>query len=150
MYRLLIYHSSTQRTALQVFSLAVPQCSSRRRDGNTTTATYRNAAAADYERTFNGSLSRSKMASTLFTLLYVSMNNLLKSISHLYHMQSQEPLDQTYNCIHFYVFSKLYSKCGHYEQWTLYLYKFEEKVNNYSVLNLTSFWSTLTLPPVRV
>ena len=32
-------------------SFAVPQCSSRRRDGNTTSATYRNADAVDYERT---------------------------------------------------------------------------------------------------
>ncbi len=53
MYRLLIYRSSTQHTAPQVHFLAVPQCSSRRRDGNTTTATYRNAAAVDYERSLS-------------------------------------------------------------------------------------------------
>ena len=52
MHRLLIYRGSTQRTAPEVHSLAVAQCSSRRRDGNTTTATYRNAAAVDYERTW--------------------------------------------------------------------------------------------------
>ncbi len=52
MYQLLIYRSSTQRTAPQVHLFAVPQCSSRRRDGNTTTATYCNAAAVDYERNF--------------------------------------------------------------------------------------------------
>ncbi len=40
----------------QVHFLAVPHCSSRRRDGNTTTATYRNAAAVDYECTFSGSI----------------------------------------------------------------------------------------------
>ncbi len=56
MYRLLIYRSSTQRTAPQVHFLAVPQCSSRRRDGNTTTATYRNAAAVDYERVLSSPL----------------------------------------------------------------------------------------------
>ncbi len=39
MYRLLIYRSSSQRTALQIHFLAVPQCNSRCRDGNTTTAT---------------------------------------------------------------------------------------------------------------
>ncbi len=39
-HRLLIYHSSTQHSAPQVQFLAVLQCSSRRRDGNTTTATY--------------------------------------------------------------------------------------------------------------
>ncbi len=44
MYRLLIY-----RSALQVHFLAVPQCSSQRRDGNAATATYRNAAAVHYE-----------------------------------------------------------------------------------------------------
>ncbi len=55
MYRLpvLIYRSSAQLTALEVHFLAVPQCSSRHRDGNTTTATYRNADAEDYERTLN-------------------------------------------------------------------------------------------------
>ena len=47
-----IYRSSTQRTAHQVHFLAVPQCSSRRRDWNTATATYPNAAAVDYERSF--------------------------------------------------------------------------------------------------
>ncbi len=52
MYRLLIYRSSMQRTAPQVHFLAVLQCSSRCRDGNTTTATYRNAAAVHYECTF--------------------------------------------------------------------------------------------------
>ncbi len=52
MHRLLIYRGSTQRTAPEVHFLAVAQCSSRRRDGNTTTAAYRNAAAVDYERTF--------------------------------------------------------------------------------------------------
>ncbi len=52
-YRLHIYRSSTQRNAPQVHFLAVPQCSSRRRDGNTTTATYRNAVAVDYERTLS-------------------------------------------------------------------------------------------------
>ncbi len=31
---------------------SIQQCSSQRRDGNTTTATYRNAAAVDYERSF--------------------------------------------------------------------------------------------------
>ncbi len=55
MDRLLIYRSSTQRTSPQVHFLAVPQCSSRHRDGNTTTATYRNAAAVDYERSFTPS-----------------------------------------------------------------------------------------------
>ncbi len=50
MYRLHIYHSSTQRTAPQVHFLAVPQCSSRRIDGNTTAATYHNTVAVDYER----------------------------------------------------------------------------------------------------
>ena len=40
MYRLLIYHSATQRTALKFTSLQYR------------TATYRNAAAVDYERTF--------------------------------------------------------------------------------------------------
>ena len=44
--------SSTQRTAPQVHFLEVPQCCSRHRDGNTTTATYRNAASVDYERSF--------------------------------------------------------------------------------------------------
>ena len=38
MYWLLMYHSSMQQTALQVHFLAVPQCSSLCRDGNTTTA----------------------------------------------------------------------------------------------------------------
>ena len=52
MYRLLIYRSSTQRTASHVHFRAVPQCSSRCRDGSTTTATYRNADAVDYERSF--------------------------------------------------------------------------------------------------
>ncbi len=52
MYRSHIYRSSTQSTALQVHFLAVLQCSSRRRDRNTTTATCRNAAAVDYERIF--------------------------------------------------------------------------------------------------
>ncbi len=52
MYQLLIYLSSTQHTAPQVHFLAVPQCSSWRRDGNTTTATYCNAAAVDYECSF--------------------------------------------------------------------------------------------------
>ena len=51
MYRLLIYRSSTQCTAPQGYFLAVSQCSSQRRDGNTTTATHRNADAVDYERT---------------------------------------------------------------------------------------------------
>ncbi len=49
MYRLLIYCSSTQHTAPQI---AVPHCSSQCRDGNTTTATYRNTAAVDNERIF--------------------------------------------------------------------------------------------------
>ncbi len=53
MYQLLIYSSSTQHTTPQVHFLAVPQCSSRRRDWSTTTATYRTAAAVDYERTFS-------------------------------------------------------------------------------------------------
>ena len=52
MYQLLIYRSSTQSTAPQVHFLAVPQCSSRHRDENMTTATYRNTAAVDYERSF--------------------------------------------------------------------------------------------------
>ncbi len=51
MYPLHIYHSSMQHTELKVHSLAVPQCSSRCRDGNMTTAIYRNADAVDYERT---------------------------------------------------------------------------------------------------
>ncbi len=51
MYRLHIYRRSMQRTAPQVNFLAVRQCSSRRRDGNTTTATYyRSADALDYEQ----------------------------------------------------------------------------------------------------
>ncbi len=53
MYRLLTYHSSTQRTAPQVQYLAVSQCSSRHRDGNATTETYLNAAAVDYERSLS-------------------------------------------------------------------------------------------------
>ncbi len=40
-----------QHTAPQVHFLAVPQCSSQRRDGNMTTATYHNAD--DYEHTFS-------------------------------------------------------------------------------------------------
>ncbi len=40
-----------QHTELKVHSLAVPQCSSRCRDGNMTTAIYRNTDAVDYERT---------------------------------------------------------------------------------------------------
>ncbi len=48
-----IYRSSTQRTAPQGHFLVVPQCSSRRRDGITITATSRNADAVDYERTYN-------------------------------------------------------------------------------------------------
>ncbi len=52
MYRLLIYRSSMQRTAPQGHFLAVPQCSIRRRDGNSTTATHRNATAVDYERSY--------------------------------------------------------------------------------------------------
>ncbi len=55
MYRLHIYRNSTQHTIPHVHFLAVPQCSSQRRDGNTTTATYRNADAVDYERTFSHS-----------------------------------------------------------------------------------------------
>ena len=51
MYRLLIYRSSTQWTSPQLHFLAVPQCSSRHRDGNTTAATYCNAAAVDYKST---------------------------------------------------------------------------------------------------
>ncbi len=51
-YRLLIYRSLTQCTAphLKFTSLQYRECSSRRGDGNTATATYRNAAAMDYER----------------------------------------------------------------------------------------------------
>ena len=41
-----------QRTASQVHFLAVPECSSWHRDGNTIAATYRNADAVDYERNF--------------------------------------------------------------------------------------------------
>ncbi len=52
MYRLLIYCSSMQRTAPQFHFLAVPQCSSRHRDGNATSTTYRNTAAVDYEHSF--------------------------------------------------------------------------------------------------
>ena len=52
MYRLHIYCSSMQRIVPQVHFLAVMQCSSRCRDGNTTTATYHNAAAVDYECSF--------------------------------------------------------------------------------------------------
>ncbi len=58
MYRLLIYRSSMQRTAHQGHFLAVPQCSSRCRDGNTTTASYRNAAAMNYEHNFTLYLSQ--------------------------------------------------------------------------------------------
>ena len=49
-YRSFIYHSSTERTALQVKMNAVPQCSSWSRDGNMSTATYRNAEAVEYEQ----------------------------------------------------------------------------------------------------
>ncbi len=49
MYILLIYRSSTQRTAPEVHFLAVTQFSSQCRDRNMTTATYRNADAVDYE-----------------------------------------------------------------------------------------------------
>ena len=52
MYRLLIYRSPTLRPAAQVHFPGVPQCSSRCRDGNTTTVTNRNTDAVDYERTF--------------------------------------------------------------------------------------------------
>ncbi len=45
MYRLFIYHRSTQRTSPQLHFLEVLQCISRCRDGNATTETYRNAAA---------------------------------------------------------------------------------------------------------
>ncbi len=45
MYQLLIYCSSTQSTAPQAHFLEVVQCSSQCRDGNTTTATNRNADA---------------------------------------------------------------------------------------------------------
>ena len=47
---LLIYCRSTQGTAPQVHFPAVLQCSSWCRDGNQTTATYRNADAVKYER----------------------------------------------------------------------------------------------------
>ncbi len=53
MYRLLVYRSSTQCTALQVHFLAVPQWRSRHRDGNTTTATYHNAVAVQCRSTMN-------------------------------------------------------------------------------------------------
>ena len=52
MYRLLIYCSSTQCTVPQVHFHAVPQCSSRCRDVNMTTATHHNTDTVDYERTF--------------------------------------------------------------------------------------------------
>ncbi len=61
-YRCIDFVSVTaQRNALlpQVHFLAVPQFSSWRGDGNTTTATYRNAAAVDYERSLR---HRSKTA----------------------------------------------------------------------------------------
>ncbi len=81
MYRLLIYCSSKQctvRSVPQVHVLAVPQCSSRRRDKNTTTATSRNAAAVDYERNFAGNTASYKhtdkwikitKSHTIFTLI---------------------------------------------------------------------------------
>ena len=53
MYRLLIYRISTQPTVSQDHILAVPQCSSRRKDGNMTTATYRNPATVDYEHRYS-------------------------------------------------------------------------------------------------
>ena len=52
-YRCIDYFSTTvqcQHTARQVHFLAVLQCSSWRRDGNTTTATYYNADAVEYEQ----------------------------------------------------------------------------------------------------
>ncbi len=49
MNRFLIYSSSTQRIAHLVHSLAVPQWSSRRRDGDTASAPNCNAAAVDYK-----------------------------------------------------------------------------------------------------
>ncbi len=54
MYRLLIHRSSTHHTEPQLHFLAVLQCSSWYRSGNTitTTANYCKADALDYEQTF--------------------------------------------------------------------------------------------------
>ncbi len=51
MYQLLIVLNATHCTSSSL-PWSIPQCSSQRRDGNTTTATYRNAAVG-YERNFS-------------------------------------------------------------------------------------------------
>ena len=55
-YRLLIYRSSTQRTAPQLHCRTTKQQSAQR-DGSTTTATYHNAAAVNYEHSFKSQFS---------------------------------------------------------------------------------------------
>ncbi len=82
-YRLLIYRSWTQRSEPGVHFFAVPQCKSRRRDGNTTTATYRSTDAVDYERSLRArtalECNESQMRFTIKWIKLIAWHEFLKN-----------------------------------------------------------------------